>query len=225
MNDGFMRPAYPQQLIFSYYQASLVGELIERDFGPRAIVDMLNAYKTWRDDGAGVRAHAQDEPRGVRREVRRVPEGAVREGARRGRAEGRARRCGGARTRRRRRIHAGTVARASARSRRRTTTRRSPRSRQAKALFPEDASAQSPYWFLAQAYKAKGNARAEAAELTALTIRNEDQLRGERRARDRPRATRRHARAPPRRSIARCSSRRTMRALHVRLANLYGRLG
>jgi hypothetical protein len=46
MNDGFMRPAYPQQLIFSYYQASLVGELIERDFGKRAIVDMLNAYKT-----------------------------------------------------------------------------------------------------------------------------------------------------------------------------------
>ena len=45
MNDGFMRPAYPQQIIFSYYQASLVSELIERDFGPRAIVDMLNAYK------------------------------------------------------------------------------------------------------------------------------------------------------------------------------------
>ena len=44
----------------------------------------------------------------------------------------------------------------------------------AKALFPEDASAQGPYWILAQAYKAKGNARAEANELTAMTLRNED---------------------------------------------------
>jgi tetratricopeptide (TPR) repeat protein len=49
-----------------------------------------------------------------------------------------------------------------------------PALERAKALFPDDASVQSPYWFLAQAYKAKGNARAEAAELTALTLRNED---------------------------------------------------
>ena len=63
MNDGFMRPAYPQQLIFSYYQASLVGELIERDFGQRAIVDMLNAYKTGATTDAGVSARAEDEPR------------------------------------------------------------------------------------------------------------------------------------------------------------------
>jgi cellulose synthase operon protein C len=44
----------------------------------------------------------------------------------------------------------------------------------AKALFPEDASGQGPYWMLAQIYKAKGNARAEASELTAMTLRNED---------------------------------------------------
>ncbi|MEO5569127.1 MAG: tetratricopeptide repeat protein [Gemmatimonadaceae bacterium] len=45
MNDGFMRPAYPEQVMFSYYQASLVCDLIARDFGEKALVDMLMAYK------------------------------------------------------------------------------------------------------------------------------------------------------------------------------------
>jgi tetratricopeptide (TPR) repeat protein len=48
MNDGFMHPAYPQQVQFSYYQASLVCELIARDWGEPAILKMLQAYK----DGA-----------------------------------------------------------------------------------------------------------------------------------------------------------------------------
>jgi len=45
LNDGFVRPAYPQQVIFSYYEASLVCELIARDWGERAVVDMLRAYR------------------------------------------------------------------------------------------------------------------------------------------------------------------------------------
>ena len=45
LNNGFMRPAYPQQLIFSYYQASLVCEFIEEQAGPQALVGMLTAYK------------------------------------------------------------------------------------------------------------------------------------------------------------------------------------
>ena len=45
MNDGFMRPAYPEQVMFSYYQASLVFDLIERDHGEKALVDMIAAYK------------------------------------------------------------------------------------------------------------------------------------------------------------------------------------
>ncbi len=36
MNEGFMHPAYPQQVQFSYYQASLVCELIARDYGEPA---------------------------------------------------------------------------------------------------------------------------------------------------------------------------------------------
>jgi cellulose synthase operon protein C len=45
LNDGFVRPAYPQQVIFSYYEASLVCEVIVRDFGERALIDMLQAYR------------------------------------------------------------------------------------------------------------------------------------------------------------------------------------
>lgn len=45
LNDGFTRPAYPQQVIHAYYEASLVCELIARDHGTQALVRMLRAYK------------------------------------------------------------------------------------------------------------------------------------------------------------------------------------
>ncbi|MGH7677582.1 MAG: peptidase MA family metallohydrolase, partial [Gemmatimonadaceae bacterium] len=45
LNDGFVRPAFPQQVIFSYYEASLVCELIARDFGERALMELLQAYR------------------------------------------------------------------------------------------------------------------------------------------------------------------------------------
>ena len=44
-NNGFMRPAYPEQLLHSYYQASLFCEMVEAQFGARAIANMLTAYK------------------------------------------------------------------------------------------------------------------------------------------------------------------------------------
>jgi cellulose synthase operon protein C len=45
LNDGFVRPAYPQQVLHSYFQASLVCEMIAKDFGERALMDMLRAYR------------------------------------------------------------------------------------------------------------------------------------------------------------------------------------
>ena len=44
LNNGFVRPSYPEQVVHSYYQASLVCELIARDHGPQALVDMLREY-------------------------------------------------------------------------------------------------------------------------------------------------------------------------------------
>ena len=48
MNDGFMRPLYPEQVILSYHQASVVCDLIARDFGEKAILQMLLEYKAGR---------------------------------------------------------------------------------------------------------------------------------------------------------------------------------
>jgi tetratricopeptide (TPR) repeat protein len=45
LNDGFMRPDYPEQVIFSYYQGSLVFELIEDTWGFDAIRRMLEGYR------------------------------------------------------------------------------------------------------------------------------------------------------------------------------------
>ncbi|MCY7378364.1 MAG: hypothetical protein LH467_03375 [Gemmatimonadaceae bacterium] len=45
LNDGFVRPRYPNETILSYYHASLVCEMIEAQFGPSALVDMLGAYR------------------------------------------------------------------------------------------------------------------------------------------------------------------------------------
>jgi tetratricopeptide (TPR) repeat protein len=173
MNDGFMRPAYPQQLIFSYYQASLVGELIERDFGKRAIVDMLNAYKT----GASTEQVFQ-------RVLKMTPEqfdakfdaymkerfgkllAVVEPKDVRGDGQSRAPAVDGE--------YIQTLSRGIAAFEAKNYDAAIPSLEKAKELFPEDASAQSAYWFLAQIYKAKGNARAEANELTAMTLRNED---------------------------------------------------
>jgi tetratricopeptide (TPR) repeat protein len=47
-NDGFMRPRYPEQLLHSYYQASLLCEMIEARWGARALVAMLAGYKEGR---------------------------------------------------------------------------------------------------------------------------------------------------------------------------------
>ncbi len=48
LNDGFMRPAYPQQIGFSYYQASLVCDLIVRDWGEKALAALLAEYRAGR---------------------------------------------------------------------------------------------------------------------------------------------------------------------------------
>ena len=44
LNDGFMRPKFPEQIILSYYQASLVCEMIEKQFGEQALPALVAAY-------------------------------------------------------------------------------------------------------------------------------------------------------------------------------------
>ena len=45
LNDGFVRPRFGGEVQLSYYEASLVCEMIETEYGAKAIVDMLAAYK------------------------------------------------------------------------------------------------------------------------------------------------------------------------------------
>ena len=44
LTDGFVRPSYPEQVGHSYLQASLVCELIDEEFGFAALLEMLRAY-------------------------------------------------------------------------------------------------------------------------------------------------------------------------------------
>ena len=45
LNNGFVRPSYPEQISHSYFQASLVFEFIEAGWGFDVIREMLNAFK------------------------------------------------------------------------------------------------------------------------------------------------------------------------------------
>ncbi len=45
MNLGFIRPEYPEQVVYSYYQASLVFELLEEEWGLESILAMLDGFR------------------------------------------------------------------------------------------------------------------------------------------------------------------------------------
>ncbi|HEX9886811.1 MAG TPA: tetratricopeptide repeat protein [Longimicrobiales bacterium] len=48
LNEGFIRPTYPQQVAFSYYQASLVFDLMESRWGFDSVLAMLRGYRDGR---------------------------------------------------------------------------------------------------------------------------------------------------------------------------------
>jgi tetratricopeptide (TPR) repeat protein len=168
MNDAFTRPSFPEQLGLAYYQASLVCEMIEKEFGTRALVAMLNGYRQGHATERVVRSALKQSPaeldasfdayvrgRFGKQLAAVVAGGADPKGAPPGGefmsliAEGR-----------------GLL----------------ERSRQAEAiilferaktLFPEYAEDESPYRYLAAAYKATGDLRRAATELQAHTLLNE----------------------------------------------------
>ena len=49
INDGFVRPKFPNQIVLSYFQASLICDWIEENYGFDAILTMLAGYR----DGKG----------------------------------------------------------------------------------------------------------------------------------------------------------------------------
>jgi tetratricopeptide (TPR) repeat protein len=171
LNSGFVRPRYPQQIMHAYYQASLVAEWIEREFGERALRDMLRAY----GDG---RTHEQ-----VLRDVLRVGSDDL---DRRFDAQLRQRFAGQLAAIE---VPAGIdmslgpsqvggpfvtalrSARAALESGDRAAAIRE--AERAKALFPEYAGADGPYLMLFEIHRAAGDMRAAAAALNDHVARNE----------------------------------------------------
>lgn len=172
LNRGFTRPAYPEQIIHSYYQASLVCELIERDHGFGAILALLSGYREGRTTPELFRTALgmapQDFDRRFERYVReRFAGPLVALDSPPGDAEALARRA---------RRRPGDYLAQVARGRRLLDEGRVDEARpfleRAKALFPEYAGAESPYWYLAQIYQRRGDVRAAAEELAAMTAIN-----------------------------------------------------
>ena len=190
ITDGFVRPSYPEQVVHAYFQASLVCELIDRDFGFAAILGLLDAYKR----GASTE-NAFQEVLGIDletfdarfaaylEEVYAEPLAALRP-ALEGSGEGPAR------------LGGTGAGRPSAAELRRNAeenpddflaqlaygTALVDEGRQdeameyleaAKRLFPFYAEANSPYWYLAQIAREAGDLRRATAELEALTAINE----------------------------------------------------
>lgn len=176
LNDGFVRPAYPAQVVHSYYQASLLCEFIEAEWGWDAVLGMLREYGDGRD-GEQV--------------VRRVLKTDMAALDRRFDAWMRARfagplaaleldRDGGPPD------EATLAARAGDRgdflaqlARGRTLLEEGkvdeavPYLERARELFPEYAGGDAPDWLLAQVHRARGDWPAAAASLRRLVARNE----------------------------------------------------
>ena len=155
LNDGFMRPGYPEQVMFSYYQASLVCDLIARDYGESAIQRMLQAYKAGQSTDQVFKSVLKTDLAAFdkkfdayMREKFAMPLAGLDE-YRRTMADAR------------RLVEAGQLEAAVTRLER------------AKALFPQYGGDDSPKWYLAQLYLKRGDTTRAATELRQLAASNE----------------------------------------------------
>ncbi len=180
LNDGFMRPTYPEQVGFSYYQASLVCELIEEEHGLDALVGMLRGYGEGRSTAelfgtvVGVDLERFDEMfdeyladrfAGSLRAISAGEREGVSPHASRDEIALRARNAPGDFVAQ---LAMGQILVGEGRGREAV-----PYLERAKALFPEYAEADSPYWHLAQVYQEQGELERAESELTSLTMHNE----------------------------------------------------
>lgn len=181
LNDGFTRPTYPEQIGHSYYQASLVCELIERDHGVAAFTRMLRAYRDGQTTGQvfrSVLAIDLDTFDAVfdryLRDRFAQPLDALKAAAPLGEGAG-----GGRHTPENlgRRAADPTDFVAQLAMGQMLVERGNPRGaitylERAKELFPEYAGVSSPYWHLARAYTAMGDSARAVSELRVLTSLN-----------------------------------------------------
>jgi tetratricopeptide (TPR) repeat protein len=167
MNDAFTRPAFPEQIMLAYYQASLVCEMIEKQFGTRALVDMLKGYRRGEGTERVMRMALKISPEELdKRFDAYVRERFARQMAAVAGAAGNS--AGAPRGQFVTLIEEGRALLARGQNAQAITV-----FERAKALFPEYAEDESPYLNLAAAYKATGDLRRASAELQAHTLLNE----------------------------------------------------
>ncbi len=170
MNDGFMRPRFPQEVILSYYQASLVAEWIEREKGVAGIRAMLAAYKRGATTGQalhevlGIDLAALDAQfdRYVRTRFARELAAVTPE---RGGAPDVGIRWGGP--------FADAMRAATALAERQQWDAAVRELEKAKVLFPSYAGEDSPYRTLARIHETRGDRAAAVRELKAMTARSD----------------------------------------------------
>ncbi|MDF1505008.1 tetratricopeptide repeat protein, partial [Roseisolibacter sp. H3M3-2] len=163
LNDGFVRPVFPQQVILSYYQASLVCEMVEREFGAPAIPALLAAYK----EGLGTEAAVRRALRVDLPTLDRRFDAYVR--GRFGRALDAV--SGPGLGQYGRLLAAGDSAMRGGRPAVAIAAFAG-----AKALFPDHARGDGPYWRLAQLYRQQGDRAKAEQELLELTARDASHL-------------------------------------------------
>ena len=166
LNDGFVRPRFDAEVILSYYEASLVCEMIEQQRGSAALVAMLHAYRDGLDTPGVFAKVLGMKPEEVDKQfdawlrakfavpLRAIPPSD-------GKASGR------------RRFVNRRCARAS-----RSSGQNQPDSARAallraQALFPEYAGAGAPAWYLAQLARDRGDLRDALDQVQRITSRNE----------------------------------------------------
>jgi cellulose synthase operon protein C len=178
MNDAFTRPAFPEQIALAYYQASLVAEMIEKQFGARAMVDILKAYRGGDGTERVMRGALKVSPEELDKRFdayvrerfgRQIAAVAVVAGGR----EARAAADRGVADAPPRGPFVALIEEGRAHLARGQNSQAIAVLERAKALFPEYAGDESPYRHLAAAYKATGDMRRAAAELQMHTLLNE----------------------------------------------------
>ncbi|MFN8667723.1 MAG: tetratricopeptide repeat protein [Gemmatimonadaceae bacterium] len=172
MNDGFMRPRFPQEVILSYYQASLIAEWIEELKSMAGIRAMLAAYARGANTATIVRdvlgydmaAFDREFDRWIRARFAREFAAVSMEGGK-GAGHDEGIRWNGP--------FADAMRAATAAAERQRWDEAVRELERAKGLFPAYAGEDSPYRTLAEIHLTRGDSAGATRELQAMTLRNE----------------------------------------------------